>query len=133
MTVQVDIEWSKQQLEPGDEATLSVKTGTKALCSLSTVDEATKFRVHDNFNVKTLVEHLSMNDHPYYYYYDYSTWNCENNDSQDENGTRYVWEPEEYSDRDSNMILTVVIFLLICYMCIGLTYTFVGFWSDCCY
>lgn len=107
--VQVDIEWSKQELKPGEEANLSIKTSPKSLCSVSAVDEATKFRSNDNFNIRTLVERLAETDFPYYYYYN-DRWSCENQSSHNyESG--YVWQPEIYSDTDTYMTLVVCRYL----------------------
>lgn len=106
-TAQVDINWSKQEIQPGEEATLSIKTSPKSLCSISTVDEATKFRSSDNFNVRTLVDRLRQSYRPYYYFYRDYTLNCPNVNTTQEVDGHYEWGPEVYSDKDTNTILDV--------------------------
>lgn len=94
------MEWSKSVFQPNEEATLSIKTSPNALCSLSAVDESTKFRSSDNFSIRKLLERLSERGEGYYY--DYYNNNCPKS-QQD----RYVWEPEIYSDKDTAHLLQV--------------------------
>lgn len=100
------MEWSKSTFQPNEEATLKIKTSPKSLCSLSAVDEATKFRSNDNFDVKTFVERLTQYDFPHYYYYYYYDNPCPDSIYQQNNDSTY-WEPEVYSDKDTHQMLEV--------------------------
>lgn len=94
------MEWSKSVFKPSEEASLNIRTSPNSLCSLSAVDETTKFRSSDNFNIRNLLEHLSEHGAEYYYsnYYD----NCPK-----DQGDNYTWVPEVYSDKDTLKIFQV--------------------------
>lgn len=58
ITMQVHSEWLKNQVHPGEIATLSIKTSPNSLCSLSVVDEVTQIQSNENFNLKDVLKYF---------------------------------------------------------------------------
>lgn len=72
---QVLAEWAQKHAHPGDTLSLKIKTSPNSLCSLSAVDEATRYRSDDNFNLKKLLDIFTL-EKPDLQYFSSSRLNC---------------------------------------------------------
>ncbi|KAJ8938254.1 hypothetical protein NQ318_001787, partial [Aromia moschata] len=56
--LKVDAKWVQKQMVPGSTATLNIKSAAHSLCSISTVDKATKFLpgIHPKFDASFFVQ-----------------------------------------------------------------------------
>lgn len=102
---QVDIDWSKPEFQEGEKATLTIKTAPKSLCSISIIDEATKFKTSDNFNKRALVDRLTYAFRPYYYYQ--QGIRCANETKTEPLDIYHKWRPKIQWDKDTSTIFTV--------------------------
>lgn len=48
-------EWTQNQVQPGEKTIFSINTSPNSLCSLSVVDEATKYHSKENINLQKLL------------------------------------------------------------------------------